>query len=154
MLVAIRHDGGLWWRAADAAVARKIAADVVHAAVGDGANYYVTIDPGPCSSKASPIAGNMVTGGCRKLTVFVQTASDAAQAFAHTGHALLLMKNGDVMGTGGNIYGPVGRHGLGDKAVRWSHLVSGAVGVATGSSHSLAIRRDGTVNGLGRRVRA
>ena len=68
---------------------------------------------------------------------------------AHTGHALLLMKNGDVMGTGGNIYGPVGRHGLGDKAVRWSHLVSGAVGVATGSSHSLAILKDGTLMAWG-----
>ena len=33
----------------NAAVAQKIADDVVHAAVGDGANYYVTIDPGRCS---------------------------------------------------------------------------------------------------------
>ena len=76
---------------------------------------------------------------------------------AHTGHALiLLMKNGDVMGTGGNIYGPVGRHGLGDKAVQVGpDLVSGARAVLRpGRSHSLAIRRDGTVDGLGRGVRA
>ena len=53
------------------------------------------------------------------------------------------MKNGDVLGTGGNIYGSVGRHGLGDKAVRWSRIVSGASAVATGSSHSLAILPDG-----------
>ena len=59
------------------------------------------------------------------------------------------MKNGDVLGTGGNIYGPVGRHGLGDKAVRWSRIVSGASAVATGSSHSLAILPDGRLMAWG-----
>ena len=71
---------------------------------------------------------------------------------AHTGHALiLLMRNGDVMGTGGNIYGPVGRHGLGDKAVQLGpDLLSGARAVLRpGSSHSLAIRRDGTLMAWG-----
>ena len=53
------------------------------------------------------------------------------------------MKNGDVLGTGGNIYGSVGRHGLGDKAGRWSRIVSGASAVATRSSYSLAILPDG-----------
>ena len=54
------------------------------------------------------------------------------------------------MGTGGIIYGPVGRRGLGDKAVRWSLLVSGASAVATGSSDSHALLADWTLMVWGR----
>jgi len=53
------------------------------------------------------------------------------------------------MGTGGNIYGPVGRHGLGNKADRWSKILFGAQVIATGSSHTLAILHDGTLMAWG-----
>jgi len=56
------------------------------------------------------------------------------------------------MGTGGNIYGPLGRHGLGDKAVFWGPIFHEADAIATGSSHSLAIRRDGTLWHWGRDI--
>ena len=62
---------------------------------------------------------------------------------AHTGHALLLRRDGGVWGTGGNIYGPLGRHGIGDKAIIWGRIFAGAHAIATGSSHSLAITADG-----------
>ena len=141
---AIRKDGTLWWRAADAAVAQKIADDVVRAAVGDSANYYVT-SSGALFVKGLAHRGQYGDGRLKATDTFVQTASGVARVHAHTGHALILLRNGDVMGTGGNIYGPVGRHGLGDKAVRWGRILSGARAIATGSSHSLAIRRDGTL---------
>jgi hypothetical protein len=38
---------------------------------------------------------------------------------AHTGHAIHLRRDGVVLGTGGNRFGPLSRHGLGDKADRW-----------------------------------
>jgi hypothetical protein len=47
-----------------------------------------------------------------------------------------------MLGTGGNIYGPVGKHGLGDKAVRWSKIVGGAKAIATVSSHTVAILKN------------
>ena len=147
-VLAIRNDGGLWWRAADAAVAQKIADDVVHAAVGDSANYYVT-SSGALFVKGSARRGQYGDGRLKATDTFVQTASCVARVHAHTGHALILLRNGDVMGTGGNIYCPVGRHGLGDKAVRWGRILSGARAIATGSSHSLAIRRDGTLMAWG-----
>jgi len=62
----------------------------------------------------------------------------------------MLLQNGDVLGTGGNINGPVGIHGLGDKAIRWSVIMSGAKAIAAGSSHSLAIRPTGTLVAWGR----
>jgi alpha-tubulin suppressor-like RCC1 family protein len=49
------------------------------------------------------------------------------------------------MGTGGNRYGPLAHHGLGDKADRWGPIFRGAVAIATGSRHSLAIRADGSL---------
>jgi alpha-tubulin suppressor-like RCC1 family protein len=62
----------------------------------------------------------------------------------------MLLANGDVVGTGGNIYSPVGIHGLGDKAVQWRKITSSAMAIATGSSHSLAIRRNGALGVWGR----
>ena len=47
-----------------------------------------------------------------------------------------------MLGTGGNIYGPVSKHGLGDKAVRWSKIIGGAKAIATGSSHTVAILKN------------
>lgn len=145
---AIRENGGLWWQTADASAAQKIAEDVVHAAVGDSANYYVT-SSGALFVKGLAHRGQYGDGRLTETDTFVQTASGVARVHAHTGHALILLRNGDVMGTGGNIYGPVGRHGLGDKAVRWGRILSGATSIATGSSHSLAIRRDGTLMAWG-----
>ena len=49
------------------------------------------------------------------------------------------------MGTGGNRFGPLSHHGLGDKADRWGPIFGGAVAIATGSRHSLAIRADGSL---------
>ena len=147
-VLAIRNDGGLWWRAADAAVAQKIADDVVHAAVGGSANYYVT-SSGALFVKGLAHRGQYGDGRLKATDTFIQTASGVARVHAHTGHALILLRNGDVMGTGGNIYCPVGRHGLGDKAVRWGRILSGARAIATSSSHSLAIRRDGTLMAWG-----
>ena len=64
---------------------------------------------------------------------------------AHTGHAIHLRRDGVVMGTGGNRYGPLSAHGLGDKADRWGRIFDGAIAVATGSRHSLAIRADASL---------
>ncbi len=155
-VLAISADHALWWLAAQtplfksgASPPEKIADDVATAAVGDGANYYLT------RSGALYVRGKSHRGqyGDGKLTTteqFVQTASGGLQITAHTGHAILLKKNGDVLGTGGNIYGPVGRHGLGDKAVRWSRIVGNVQAIATGSSHSLAITEDSTLLAWGR----
>lgn len=145
---AVRENGGLWWQAAEATVARKIADTVVHAAVGDSANYYVT-STGALFVKGLAHRGQYGDGRLTETDTFVQTASGVARVHAHTGHALILLRNGDIMGTGGNIYGPVGRHGLGDKAIRWGRILSGATAIATGSSHSLAILRDGTLMAWG-----
>jgi alpha-tubulin suppressor-like RCC1 family protein len=93
--------------------------------------------------------GQYGDGRLEQTDQFVRTASGAAQITAHTGRAILLTKNGDVLGTGGNIYGPVGNYGLGDKAVRWSKIMSDVRAIATGSSHSLAIRKDGTLMAWG-----
>ena len=73
----------------------------------------------------------------------VATARDAVAVRAHTGHAIHLRRDGVVMGTGGNRYGPLGAHGLGDKADRWGRVFDEATAIATGSRHSLAIRADG-----------
>jgi hypothetical protein len=148
-VLALRADRTLWWIRGRAAEPRKLADGVAAAAVGDGANYYVT-ETGALYVKGKAHRGQYGDGRLRRTRDYVQTAAEVAQITAHTGHAILLKRNGDVMGTGGNIYGPVGRHGLGDKAVRWARIMSGARAIATGSSHSLAIRHDGTLMAWGR----
>ena len=148
-VLAIKKDATLWWIESGSRASRKIAVGVGSAAVGDSANYYITRS-GALFVRGRAHRGQYGDGRLTTTKVFVQTASDVAQITAHTGHAILLKANGDVMGTGGNIYGPVGRHGLGDKAVRWSKIMSGAQAIATGSSHSLAIRPDGRLFAWGR----
>lgn len=148
-ILAIKTDGTLWWIAASGGNPVKIAADVASAAVGDSANYYITRS-GALFVKGKAHRGQYGDGRLQTTDRFIQTASDVTQISAHTGHAILLKGNGDVMGTGGNIYGPVGKHGLGDKAVRWSRIMTGASGIATGSSHTMAIRLDGTLAAWGR----
>jgi alpha-tubulin suppressor-like RCC1 family protein len=146
-VLAITNDRALWWLSGK--TRQFIANNVAVAAVGDSANYYIT-SSGDLFVKGRAHRGQYGDGQLRSTDQFVQTASNAAHITAHTGHAILLLANGDVLGTGGNIYGPVGIHGLGDKAVRWSQIMSGAKAIATGSSHSLAIRPDGTLVAWGR----
>ena len=149
-LLVIRSDAGaLWWIPRRGGTHRKIASRVVAAAVGDGANYYIR-KSGALFVRGKAHRGQYGDGRLRTTTEFVQTAKGVAQITAHTGHAILMKINGDVMGTGGNIYGPVGHHGLGDKAVRWSLILTGALAIATGSSHSLAIMRTGKLVAWGR----
>ena len=136
-VLAILKTGALWWFARDGGK-RKIADAVATAAVGDSANYYVS-ETGALFVKGLAHRGQYGDGRLMTTDDFVQTATGVAAITAHTGHAILMTKTGDVLGTGGNIYGPVGRHGLGDKAVRWNMILSGAQAIATGSSHSLAI---------------
>lgn len=145
-VLAISNDHALWWMSGKSK--KRLADDVAAAAVGDGANYYITRS-GSLFVRGLAHRGQYGDGRLKATPHFVQTASGARQVVAHTGHALMLTANGDVFGTGGNIYGPVGKHGLGDKAIRWSRIMSGATGIATGSSHSLAIRRDGALMAWG-----
>lgn len=147
-VLAITDKGALWWAEGSGDNKRRIAVGVKTAAVGDGANYYVS-ESGALFVKGKAHRGQYGDGRLESTDRFIQSASDVAQITAHTGHAILLKKNGDVLGTGGNIYGPVGRHGLGDKADRWSKILSGARAIATGSSHTLGILQDKTLMAWG-----
>lgn len=146
-VLAVLKTGVLWWLPNDGDK-QKIADKVRTAAVGDGTNYYV-LESGALFVKGRAHRGQYGDGRLVETPQFVQTAAGIAQITAHTGHALLLTRDGSVRGTGGNIYGPVGRHGLGDKAVRWREIVSDAKAIATGSSHSLAILRSGRLMAWG-----
>ena len=98
-----------------------------------------------CMRRAWRTAASTATASCRPRPDFVATAADAVAVKAHTGHAIYLRKDGVVLGTGGNRYGPLSSHGLGDKADRWGPIFDGAVAIATGSRHSLALRADGSL---------
>ncbi len=147
-VLAISKDGSLWWIAGLAGDRRKVASGVVAAAVGDGTNYYIS-NARQLFVKGRANRGQYGDGRLKTTDRFVTTASQVVEISAHTGHAILLKKNGDVMGTGGNIFGPVGKFGLGDKAVRWSRILTGASAIATGASHSVAILSDGTLMAWG-----
>jgi alpha-tubulin suppressor-like RCC1 family protein len=138
---AIDRDGVLWHGGASAAPAR-IAADVVDACIGDSADYAVQRD-GTLLVKGLAHRGQYGDGLLTATPTFVATARDALAVRAHTGHALYLRRDGTVMGTGGNRFGPLSSHGLGDKADRWGAIFDGATAIATGSRHSLALRADG-----------
>lgn len=148
-VLAIDAGNRLWRLARGDRTAVPIASNVASAAVGDGANYYVSLDGG-LFVRGKAHRGQYGDGRLRSTHMFIRTASNVARITAHTGHAILLTRTGAVLGTGGNIYGPVGIHGLGDKADRWSRIMAGARAIATGSTHSFAIRRDGTLMGWGR----
>ena len=151
-VLAIRRDGTLWsvGRASDrlpGSGRREIAPIAPHvraASVGDGTNYYVAAN-GDLFAKGNAHRGQYGDGRLDGTDRYVRVASGVLDIRSHTGHALLLTDGGEVQGTGGNIYGPLGRHGLGDKAVRWGGLFEGATGIATGASHSLALRADGSL---------
>jgi alpha-tubulin suppressor-like RCC1 family protein len=151
-VLAIRRDGTLWsvGRASDRLPGRgqsevvQIAANARAVSVGDGTNYYVAAN-GDLFARGNAHRGQYGDGRVDGTDHYVRVASGVLDVRSHTGHALLITDGGEVQGTGGNIHGPLGRHGLGDKAIRWGSLFDGATGIATGASHSLAIRPDGSL---------
>ena len=134
----------LWYGAAGAAAPRRVADAAVAACIGDSADYYITRD-GQLHAQGLAHRGQYGDGKLQATPGFVATAADAVAVKAHTGHAIYLRKDGVVLGTGGNRYGPLSSHGLGDKADRWGPIFDGAVAIATGSRHSLALRADGSL---------
>jgi len=156
---AARSDGSLlylarsknWFGEGELVQPERVGASIVAASIGDSANYFVTSD-GTLFVKGLAHRGQYGDGKLKPAELFVSVASDVVAIKAHTGHAMLLKRDGTVMGTGGNIYGPLGRHGIGDKALFWGTIFQDAEAIATGSSHSLAIRRDGSLWRWGRDI--
>jgi hypothetical protein len=134
----------LWHGGGKLQAPRRVAQDVTNACIGDSADYYIRID-GTLWVQGLAHRGQYGDGRLTATADFVSTAVDAVAVKAHTGHALYLSRDGVVMGTGGNRYGPLGAHGLGDKADRWGRLFDGARAIATGSRHSVAIRTDSSL---------
>ena len=145
----------LWQGGGIAHSPRRVANDVADACIGDSADYYIRSD-GTLWVKGLAHRGQYGDGRLTSTADFVNTAEDTISVKAHTGHALYLRQDGVVMGTGGNRFGPLGAHGLGDKADRWGLVFDGARAIATGSRHSVAIRTDDTLSvwGGGFRQRA
>lgn len=145
-VLALRADGSLWHVERTRGTYRPVrTADRARAAsVGDGTDYYVA-DDGALFARGNAHRGQFGTGRLERSDAWIRVASGVRDVKSHTGHALLLTDGGDVQGTGGNIYGPLGRHGLGDRATVWGPLFDGAAGIATGASHSVALRADGTL---------
>jgi alpha-tubulin suppressor-like RCC1 family protein len=141
--IAIDRDGSAW-QAGNDDTALRVMADVVDACVGDSADYLVTRD-GRVHVKGLAHRGQYGDGRLQATPDYVVTATDAVAVRAHTGHGVHLRRDGTVMGTGGNRFGPLSSHGLGDKADRWGPIFEGAVAIATGSKHTLAIRGDGSL---------
>ena len=158
-LYAARADGRLvylarpksWFGEGDIEPPLQVGTDFVAASVGDSANYLVAKDR-TLFVKGLAHRGQYGDGKLTATEVFVPTAADIVAVKAHTGHAILLKQDGTVLGTGGNIYGPLGRHGIGDKAIRWGAIFHGAKAIATGSSHSLAIDRNDALWHWGRDI--
>lgn len=135
---------GTLWHARAGEPPREVARNVMAMCIGDSADYFITAD-GTLHAQGLAHRGQYGDGLLRATTDFVPVARGAAQVKAHTGHALCLRKDGVVLGTGGNRYGPLSRHGLGDKADRWGPIFDGATAIATGSRNSMAIRADGSL---------
>ncbi len=123
---------------------QRVAGDVVAGCIGDGADYYIRSDD-TLWVKGLAHRGQYGDGRLAASPDFITTAGEAVAVKAHTGHAIYLRRDGVVLGTGGNRYGPLSSHGLGDKADRWGPIFDGARAIATGSRHSLAIRHDGSL---------
>ena len=151
-VLAVKSDGSLWSVEKQGGLlsgggrveTTPIATGISAASVGDGTNYYVTV-AGELFARGSAHRGQYGDGRLDGTTEYVRVAAHVRDIRSHTGHAIMRTDAGEVLGTGGNIYGPLGRHGLGDKAVRWGVVFDGASGIATGASHSLAIRADQTL---------
>ena len=137
--------GQVLWYGSDAHPApQRIADAVIAACIGDSADYFIRSD-GRLYAKGLAHRGQYGDGLLKQTPDFVATADDAVAVCAHTGHAIYLRRDGMVLGTGGNRFGPLGAHGLGDKADRWGPIFDGARAIATGSRHSVAIRDDGSL---------
>jgi hypothetical protein len=152
-LFAIRNDGSLWKVQTKSLLGfgeslseepSMVANEALTASIGDSADYYVTRG-GALFVQGLAHRGQYGDGKLASTDRYVQTSENVIQVVSHTGHALLLKRDGSVWGTGGNIYGPLGNHGYGDKAIRWGPVTDGASAIATGSSHSVAIRPDGSL---------
>jgi alpha-tubulin suppressor-like RCC1 family protein len=141
---AIDRRQTLWRAVGDHFAFTRVSDDVAAACIGDGADYYVVRD-GTLFVKGLAHRGQYGDGLLTATPDFIATARDAVAVRAHTGHALFLRRDGVVLGTGGNRYGPLSSHGLGDKADRWGPVFDGAKAIATGSRHSAALRADATL---------
>jgi len=141
--LAINRTRGLW-QGSGREPPRKIAEKASAAAVGDGTDYYIAAN-GDLYVKGQANRGQYGDGRSVPSNEFVKTAAQVTAVRAHTGHALHLSSDGRVFATGGNVHGPLSRHGLGDKANQWGVIFSGARAIATGASHSAAIRDDGSL---------
>lgn len=141
---AIDDEGGLWHAISAADAPARVAHDVVAACIGDGADYYITRD-GALFVRGLAQRGQHGDGALQATAHFVATAQAAVAVKAHTGHAIYLAADGTVYGTGGNRFGPLSSHGLGDMATRWGPIFDGCVAIATGSRHSVALRADGSL---------
>jgi hypothetical protein len=143
-LLAIRCDGSLWERTVAQPAWTRSANAVVHASVGDGADYYVAAD-GRLFARGSAERGQYGNGLLTESPGWTPVARDAVAVVAHSDHALYLRADGRVLGTGGNRHGPLGVHGFGDKAASWGFQFAGVRQIATGRLQSMAIRRDGSL---------
>lgn len=143
-LLAIRCDGSLWERADAAPGWAQIADAAVHAAPGDGTDYYVDA-AGGLLVRGQAGRGQYGDGLLTAQAGWTRVADDAVAVVAHSAHALYLRKDGTVMGTGGNRFGPLGAHGYGDRAGTWGFMFASANRIATGSRHSMAIRANGSL---------
>jgi alpha-tubulin suppressor-like RCC1 family protein len=72
-----------------------VTGDVLTASIGDSANYYVTTR-GRLYVKGRAHRGQYGDGKLSSSSEFVHTASDVIQVSSHTGHALILKKNGET----------------------------------------------------------
>ena len=136
--------GTLWYGGGAQPAPQRVADGVIAGCIGDSADYYIRAD-GQLYAKGLAHRGQYGDGLLKETAHFVATASDAVAVRAHTGHAIYLRRDGVVLGTGGNRFGPLSRHGLGDKADRWGPIFDGARAIATGSRHSAAIRDDASL---------
>jgi len=134
----------LWHGSGSAATPQRIAEHVSAASIGDSADYYVTRE-GTLYAKGLAHRGQYGDGRLTATPGFVATARDVVTVKAHTGHAIHLTQGGAVLGTGGNRFGPLSSHGLGDKADRWGRIFDDVRAIATGSRHSVAIRADASL---------
>ena len=140
-----------WFGEGKIAQIEKTGISAISASVGDSADYFVRRD-GTLFVRGLAHRGQYGDGKLEQSETFISVADDVVAIKAHTGHAILLKADGTVMGTGGNIYGPLGKHGLGDKAISWGEIFKGAKAIATGSSHSLAIGQDNSLWQWGRDI--
>lgn len=141
---AIDDQGVLWHATTAIDDPARVAQDVIAACIGDGADYYITRD-GALFVRGLAQRGQYGDGVLQATAHFVATAQSAVAVKAHTGHAIYLAADGTVFGTGGNRFGPLSSHGLGDMAARWGAIFDGCVAIATGARHSVALRPDGSL---------